>query len=60
VSRWETGHAEPTGTAAAILSDLITGITRREELGPVVPLASGVAFYRVLKSHFEEDVEKKA
>jgi transcriptional regulator with XRE-family HTH domain len=55
VSRGERGETEPSGTTAAILSVLISGITRHEELGPAGPLASGYAIYRVLKSHFEED-----
>jgi transcriptional regulator with XRE-family HTH domain len=58
VSRWETGKAEPSGTAAAVLSVLISGITRHEEVGPVGPLASGYAIYRLLRSHFEDDAEK--
>jgi transcriptional regulator with XRE-family HTH domain len=53
VSRWERGISEPSGTAAAILPVLISGITRHEELGPVGPLASGYAIYQVLRSHFE-------
>ena len=53
VSRWETGQAEPSGTAAAILSVLISGITRHEKLGPAGPLASGYAIYQILRDHFE-------
>jgi len=55
VSRWETGQTEPTGATAAILSVLISGITRHEEFGPVGPLASGYAIYQILKGHFEQN-----
>jgi transcriptional regulator with XRE-family HTH domain len=58
VSRWERGETEPTSTTAAILSVLISGITRHEEVSPVGPLASGYAIYRLLKSHFEDEAEK--
>ena len=58
VYRWERGQNEPTGTTAAILSVLISGITRHEKLVPVGPLASGYAIYQLLKNHFEEDSKK--
>jgi transcriptional regulator with XRE-family HTH domain len=58
VSRWERGISEPRGTAAAILSLLISDFTRHEELGPVGPLASKYAIYQVLRSHFEDEAEK--
>ncbi len=59
VSRWETGQTEPTGTTAAILSVLISGVTRYEEIGPFGPLSSGYAIYQALKKQFEENKEEK-
>ena len=58
VSRWETGQTKPIGTAAAILATLVSGITRREDLAPVGPLASGYAIHRLLKNHFEQDAKE--
>jgi transcriptional regulator with XRE-family HTH domain len=55
VSRWETGQTEPAGTAAAILSVLVSGITRHEELGAMGPLASGYAIYQMLKGQFDNN-----
>ena len=53
VSRWERGQTEPTGTTAAILSVLISGMSRYEEMEPLGPLASGYAIYQILKRQFE-------
>ena len=58
VSRWETGASKPSGTAAAVLATLISGVTRYEELGSVGPLASGYAIHQLLKGHFEGDPKK--
>lgn len=46
------GECRPSGSAAMILATLISGVTRREGLGPVCAFAKWICHLSLLKSCF--------
>lgn len=54
VVRWEMGKSEPEGTAAAVLTTLVSDVSQREDLRMYGPVASGYAIYRMLKERLEK------
>lgn len=70
IARWEAGTAKPTGTAASVLTTVLTGNLLKGNILKMIPLIggsliSGYGIYKLLASVFEnkenkiEDAEKE-